>query len=279
LRGGFGIFFDSAGRLAATVLGGTISSAQFLSGVTFPLTVSQATLPAPSQPTAPYAAPLFESGLKQPRTYEWNASIEQSIGTNQTVTASYVGAAGRNLLRIERLLNPTPEFATIAAITNLATSDYESMQLQFKRRLSRGFQGLASYTWSHSIDEASRNNNGIVVQDSSNIFTSRGDSDFDARHRFVANAIYDLPFTGNRVVSGWSVAPIVSFQSGNPFNIIVNNTAVTGSGGLRPNLTGTPIITGNPLSPTGWFANPSVGARSAIAHPNPIGVVDYPELA
>jgi len=95
----------------------------------------------------------------------------------------------------------------------------------------------ASYTFSHSIDEVSRNNEGIVVQDSTNIFNSRGNFDFDARHRFVANAIYELPFKGNRLVSGWKLAPIVVVQSGNPFNIVLATANTTGAGNtIRPNL-------------------------------------------
>jgi len=216
----------------------------------------------------------------------WNLNIQQQVGRNTGLMIGYFGAKGTHL-EIDRNINQfgtlgvastrpfqsistsspiLPSTAThIVTLANSITerdsnsnSSYNALWVTANQHVTHGLQFNASYTWSHSIDEASRNNNGIVVQDSSDIFTSRGNSDFDARHRFVANAIYDLPFTGNRVVSGWSVAPVVSFQSGNPFNIIVNNTAVTGSGGLRPNLTGTPIITGDPLSPTGWFANPSV---------------------
>jgi hypothetical protein len=241
LRGGFGIFFDSAGRLAATVLGGTISSANFLSGVSFPLTLSQAALPPPSQPTPPYAAPMFELGLKQPRTYEWNASIEQSLGPNQTVTASYVAAAGRNLLRIERLLNPTPEFANITAITNLATSDYESMQVQFKRRLSHGFQGLASYTWSHSIDISSNDTSVNLSSVAFNPKIDRSSSDFDVRHSLSAAATYDLRrVTEHRVwsklLNDWSIDSIFRTHTATPINVLSGRRAPGVPNALRPDL-------------------------------------------
>jgi len=241
LRGGFGIFFDSAGRLAGAVLGGTTSSGNELHGVAFPLTTAQATPPTPSQLTPPYNAPVFESGLKQPRTYEWNASIEQSIGPNQTVQASYVGAAGRNLLRIERLLNPTPEFSVVNGVTNLATSDYESMQLQFKRRLSRGFQGLASYTWSHSIDISSNDTALNLPTVAFNPKVDRASSDFDVRHSLSAALTYDIrDLTENRfwkrLLTDWSIDSIFRTHTATPVNVISGRRTLSVVGALRPDL-------------------------------------------
>jgi len=60
--------------------------------------------------------------------------------------------------------------------------------------LAHGVQFNASYTYSHSIDNNSRNAEGIVSQNSNNIGGERGSSDFDVRHRFTINSIYDLPF-------------------------------------------------------------------------------------
>lgn len=120
LRGGFGVFYDTAGRLAGSVLGGTRSSETFLFGVPFPLSLAQATPPLPSKPVPPYSfVPAFEQGLKQPRTYQWNFAIEQSLGSNQSITASYVGAAGRSLLRIERLFQPNPAFNFVNGMESL----------------------------------------------------------------------------------------------------------------------------------------------------------------
>jgi hypothetical protein len=169
-------------------------------------------------------------------------------------------------------LNPTRPFTNVSATSSIlpgvnlgntlterlsgANSNYNALWVTANKRMSHGLQFNASYTWSHSIDEASRNNNGIVVQDNTNIFASRGPSDFDARQRFVVNAIYDLPFKGNRLVSGWSFAPIVSLQSGNPFNVVIASNAYTGvSNTIHPNANGAVVLTGSAL--TNWFANPT----------------------
>ncbi len=76
-------------------------------------------------------------------------------------------------------------------------------------------------------------------------------SDFDARHRFVISAIYELPFRGNRLVEGWQLAAIVQSQSGNPVNIVTTNSAVNGvAGTLRPDVNGPIKILG---SVDAWF--------------------------
>jgi len=228
LRGGLGIFYDTAGRLAESVLGGTSLSSTSLSNVTFPLTLAQATPPSPSAPTPPYSLiPVFELGLKQPRTYEWNITVEQSLGSNQTITASYVGAAGRDLLRLERLFQPTPEFVAVNGVTNLATSDYHSLQLQYKRRLSRGLQTLASYTWAHSIDISS--NDSFLNLPGSKLDPSkdRGSSDFDVRHLLAAGVTYDLSGPSEnkfaaKVLSHWSIDSVFRTRTAFPVNIITD---------------------------------------------------------
>ncbi len=134
-----------------------------------------------------------------------------------------------------------------------SNSNYNALWISANKRFSHSIQFNASYTWSHSIDDVSRNNNGIVVQDSTNIFGSRGNSDFDARHRFVMNAIYDLPFKGNRLVSGWEIAPIISAQSGNPFTVVVPSAAINGvRNTVTPIVVGPIAVTGNPLGQ--WIA-------------------------
>lgn len=242
VRGGFGIFYDTAGRLAGTVLGGTASSGSFLSNVAFPLTTAQATPPSPSQPTPPYSLiPAFDLALKGPRTYEWNAAIEQSLGTHQSLTTAYVGAAGRNLLRLERLLQPTPEFFAVNGFTNLATSDYEAMQLQFKRRLSHGLQGLASYSWSHSIDISSSDNAFNFPNTLINPKVDRASSDFDVRHSLSAALTYDVGRITNKPVlklllSAWSIDSIFRSRSALPVNVITGRRLLTVNAALRPDL-------------------------------------------
>src|SRR5207302_6194422 len=73
-------------------------------------------------------------------------------------------------------------------VRNGLTSDYDSSQVQFRRRLNRGLTALASYTWSHCIDYGSENYNFPF---------QRGNCDFDVRHNFSAAFSYDLPNVGD----------------------------------------------------------------------------------
>jgi hypothetical protein len=108
-----------------------------------------------------------------------------------------------------------------------------------------------SYTWSKSLDTNSLNSSGFAVQDSYDIANQYGLSDFDARHRFVLSAVYELPFTRHPLSRGWQVAAIVQSQSGNPVNIVTSNSSLNGvPNTVRPDVTGPIRIIG---SVDQWF--------------------------
>jgi hypothetical protein len=173
------------------------------------------------------------------------------------------GATNINL-PFQRLSPNSPFEANVPLASSIteresgSNSIYNALWVSATQKTAHGLQFNASYTYSHSIDDVSRNDAGIQVQNSNDIFLSRGSSDFDARHRFVANAIYDLPFKGNRLVSGWEIAPIFSWQTGNPFNLVAfNSSSFNGVGSTITLNASAPIQTsGNPLGQ--WISNPNV---------------------
>ena len=200
----------------------------------------------------------------------WNLNIQREIVRDLAVTAGYFGTKGTHL-RISRNINQpinggVRPFANLsasspirpgAALTNIiqiegsGNSSYNALWLTANKRLSRGLQFNASYTFSKSIDYNSLNSQGVVIQDSYNLRDSRGLSDFDARHRFVVSGLYELPFRQNRLVDGWQLSTIVQLQSGNPVNIVVNNAGFTGTNNtVRPDVTGPIEILG---TPNRWF--------------------------
>jgi Carboxypeptidase regulatory-like domain len=265
LRGGVGIFYDlGPGYAVAGYEGLPFSRSVLLQGEPFPVAPSKAMPPPPAEPQPPYnSLTVVNPDLKLPYTVQWNLAVERSVGSNQTISATYVAALGRRLMMGQTINNPNPDFAVIDAIKNSARSDYHSLQLQFQRRLSRRLQALASYTWSHSIDIVSDENQWM-----SGVY--KGDSDFDVRHLFSGAFTYDLPvFGANRFVRpllrGWSVDSIIRAQSALPVNVVV-----TGSGAvwepvmgrawevLRPNLIpGVPLYLKDPAAPGGKRINPA----------------------
>jgi hypothetical protein len=220
-----------------------------------------------------------DPGFRGARVQSWNVNVQREIGRNLGVMVGYFGSKG-DRLRISRNLNqlvggvrpfpalsassailPGSALGNITEITSQGFSHYNALWVTANQRLAKGLQFNASYTLSKSTDTNSLNSQGVVAtQDSTNIAGSEGPSDFDARHRFVMNAIYELPFKGN-VVGGWQIGIITQLQSGNPINVVTNINTFTGNNNtLRPDLVGNPNIVG---TPTQWFNNAVCDPRIA----------------
>jgi hypothetical protein len=219
--------------------------------------------------------PNFQSGRMQ----TWNVNVERQIGSSFGVMAGYFGSKG-DRLRIARNVNqpvngvrPYPTLSgtssilaggalgNITEIDSLGWSNYKGLWLTANERPMKGLQFNASYTLAKSTDTNSLSNGIIVVQDSNNIAGSEGPSDFDVRHRFVVNAIYELPFKGNRGVEGWQIGIITQAQTGGPVHIVTGINTFNGViNTLRPDLIGDPSIIG---SPGQWFNNTVCDPRIA----------------
>jgi Carboxypeptidase regulatory-like domain/TonB dependent receptor-like, beta-barrel len=227
LRGGFGVFYD----LATSEIGNNIGTGTYPFGVTvfspggtFPLDPASAVPPAISPAGLSSGILLaLDPNLKQPYTLEWNTSVDQALGSQQRFTASYIGAAGKRLLQTAFVASPTPSLEGADFVSNVGTSSYNALQLQFQRRMSSGLQVLASYTWAHSIDTGSAGStavasNGLIP---SAISANRASSDFDIRNGFSAGLTYDIPApkTGSfvsAVLGGWSTENFVVARSAPP---------------------------------------------------------------
>jgi len=251
VRGGFGVFYD----LGQGSLGGATTFFPYLATRSFALPafpLSPQNAAPPALTTNPPVGTMFvaDPHLKLPRTYQWNVALEQSIGRSQSVSLTYLGAIGRDLLRVTNLFNVNPSFQFVGLTTNSATSDYHALQIKFERRLSRGLQALASYSWSHSIDIASTdatvNLNTPIAIASPNI--DRGNSDFDIRHSFSAGVTYDLPSPGSQrlvraTLGGWSVDAFILARSAPPVDVVGATVVAAGIFlSPRPNVTpGAPL--------------------------------------
>jgi len=262
LRGGFGLFYDLGSSNSANgVIGFPYQQSKIVNNVQYPFDLATAT-PLPASLNPPYGTIYaFEANIKLPRVYQWNFTVEQSLGANQTVSASYVAAVGRRLLLRRPLLNLNPAFARGVFLTRSAgTSDYHAMQAQFQRRMSRGLQALASYTWGKSLDTGSTDVYSLSSALSLN--SNRGHSDFDIRHTFTAAVTYDLPApAAGRVLApalrAWSLDALFRARSAAPVEIdSVRRLGTYGNMRLRPDLApGAPLYLADASLPGGKRLN------------------------
>lgn len=204
MRTGFGVFFDTANEEAIYGFQGIgFLAYDILGGQSLPVPHNEVSF-TPST-VAPYTSAsvyAFPSHLQLPYTLEWNASLQQALGTAQTFTISYVGSNGRRLIQEQQLslsaLNPN--FGTVYYFPTGLSSNYQALQVQFQRSIRHGIQALASYTWSHSLDYGS-SNTALPLQ--------RGNSDFDVRNNLQGGLSWDLPnlrqTRGLQILDDWAV--------------------------------------------------------------------------
>ncbi len=280
LRGGFGVFYDlGSGQSLSGFNQFPFRSSRSVFLQPFPLTPAQSEPRPFSTPTLPLTTFVSSSDpdLKLPYTLQYNFGVEQSLGKDQAISISYVGAKGRQLLA-NRTLNPfragglgfaNTNFQQIFYTTNASSSDYDSMQVQFQSRLTRGFQALVNYTWSHAIDDGSDEFADQAV---------RGNASFDVRHNFSTALTYEIPtFTENRfaraILGGWSVGSTIYIQSGQPIDIIVANQTFADGRlvTIRPDyVAGQPfwieqagVPGGRRINPAAFVLPPRVGASNS----------------
>jgi hypothetical protein len=249
--------------------------------------------------------PIFfsvDKNLRTPYMQQWHLGIQREMPGNSVISVTYAGSKGTKLYtffngnQAEPTADPSlptaprrpvqspgcqldgtncsPVFDTgIDSFRSTGASNYNSLQLRYEKRFSHGLQFEGSYTYAHSLDIASNANLG-PTQNNSDFRDFRipqqeyGNSDFDVRHRFVFNSIYELPFghgkrfmgnaggVANQIVGGWQVLNILSVSSGNWYTVLDSNgnfaNADGGAGGVsqRPDRVGDPNragpVPGNP---------------------------------
>jgi hypothetical protein len=116
-----------------------------------------------------------------------------------------------------------PNLAGYMAVEPFAHSSYNSLQTSLTRQFSGSLAGNAAYTWSRCLTDASAmegNEQGeYAINDPYNPSLDRGPCSFNSSQVFSLNAIYGLPFHGNRALNGWQISPIFSISKGLPINV------------------------------------------------------------
>jgi Carboxypeptidase regulatory-like domain/TonB dependent receptor-like, beta-barrel/TonB-dependent Receptor Plug Domain len=238
LRAGWGMFYD----LPSDTVGGLAgqfpnAASEFSAPAVLPLADANPYIPALSlQPPYPQTTQGFAPNLSLPRSYQWNVAVEKSFEGNQTVSVTYVGQAGRDLLRQEGMNRLNANFPTggVFLLTeNNAHSNYNALQVQYRRPVSGGLQALLNYTLSHSLDNASNDSVEAVSNAVISAAKDYASSDFDVRNTFSGALTYFTPALNNRVsgrlLRDWSFATVIVARSGFPFNVSVATETIAGA--------------------------------------------------
>lgn len=215
---------------------------------------------------------VAQSDYQQPYVQQWNFTTEYELTRDLAVSVGYLGVKGTKLTRFRdvnlfapvavsdrvflngqpltvlRYPGPTPTattqlrpntaFSRIEQIEAAGSSIYHGLVMQATKRFSRNFQALASYTWSHGIDD---NPDATAVvpggSDDAKLNYSplipgldRASGETDIRHRFVLSGVWDLNYFGSlpalpkAILEGWQISGILNAQGGQPYTAHVTGT-------------------------------------------------------
>ena len=249
IRGGYGIFYSYPPM--AVRIGTPSFSIPFFNQTT---ATNSLTSPAPTATilTTPavsaFAGQPYSTDYDAGRTQEWSIGVQQQLGSTRVVEAVYLGSHGDSLYS-QRLPNQAPPgpgtvnsrkpYPLLAANMiwsgPIGWSNYNAMQLRFEQRLSRGLAFVAHYTLASAKDTASNllSNaaNPSIPQNSRNLDGEYSRSSFDARHRFVVNGVYRLPFSasGGARLAGRRVGHLVGAHAAEQHAVLAHRSRPTGA--------------------------------------------------
>jgi hypothetical protein len=161
----------------------------------------------------------FANDLRIPYSWQWNVTAEGRGPGGGIVSLGWAGSTGRNLLRREGYPLPGTSVPALVLATSHGGSSYHAFQAHFRRDVAFGLGGIASYTWSHSIDNGSWDSGAYQVG-GGGARQDRGPSNFDVRYSFSAGFNYDLPSSLPRIARGWSLYGIVRVRTGFPIDVL-----------------------------------------------------------
>jgi hypothetical protein len=208
----------------------------------------------------------------------WNLTVQKSVSNNTTLSVQYVGSRTVHADSSTAVNLPTPGAGAVQArrpflnLNSFTTirwdgwASFNGLTIEANRRISHGLSFDASYTLSHSIDDASdagsTNAELNLPQNiyADNLSLEKADSSFDHRNRFVGNVLYDLPFAKgtsgwlHAIAAGWRASGILIAQSGAPFTVNLGTSTDVANIGL---------VNGNNLERPNVMANPNAGPKTA----------------
>jgi hypothetical protein len=288
LRGGGGMFYDRPqGNVVFDLLTNPPTTLQptFFFGQMQTLNTGQVLL-------APPALVAYDRAGKNPTSYAFNLGVQHKLPFDSVLDVSYVGTLGSHLLQRRNInapaygaalqagnqdptmaanstgasalpvdfLRPYQGFGNISYIEPASSSNYHSLQTSLNRRFTRGLLLGITHTWSKALgtqaaDLPGINSFGAPRIDTNNRQANYGPQDFDRRHNFNVNWVYELPkATTNRMLgvglNDWQISGIYRYQTGAPYNVLYTIPGLSGYGvtGTQQNEVARIVVTGDPGS-------------------------------
>jgi hypothetical protein len=294
---------------------------------------SNVPIPAPNTFLSPSTPFVMDTRARPSNAQNWNLSVQHELLKNSVLEIRYVGTKGTHLPRnidanpavygpgataqnADRrriYANCAPnngpcQYATIAELTYGQNSTYHSGQISFSHQYGSGLAFNVSYWLSKTLDYLSSMNlqgasakplsgENDLAQNPFDLKAEHGPSIFDARHRFVASATWEIPFARHTqgvkkvFLDGWQLNGIATANSATPFTVYDSNNVslqasappISGFFASRPNLVGnpsqgphtvtqwldrTPFQRLNPQTQAGQFGNESRNASRGPASAN-----------
>jgi outer membrane receptor protein involved in Fe transport len=234
------------------------SNQAFLNGFTAGQTLAQ--IQAADPFFAPPGVTASDKSIRQPRYEEWNLEVQHNVGVNTVLSLNYVGNHGIFEAVQNNGVNgfadaanfpggftglpsaaPDQRFGIVNQIQSIAVSNYNGLVTSVKHQFNRGFAFQVNYTWSHTLDEVSNggllpfnfntNTSPLNPFNPFNIRQNYGNADYDVRHYFSANYVWDnslrhlFKWGPNALFGGWTISGTLFSRSGLPFTVIDSGTA------------------------------------------------------
>ncbi len=186
----------------------------------------------------------YELPWKTAADQQWSFSIQQALGAQSSLEVNYIGSAsshlytsaegnpatyfpGQSTLANTQQRRRYPQFGALNVNKNAISSNYNSLQVSFNRRYSRGVSVLSSYTWSKALGVVAAEGEGSSgPRNPDNYRLQYGPHGFDIRHNLVTSFLWQLPFGQNassrlvrHAIGGWQLNGIAKIRSGLPFTV------------------------------------------------------------
>jgi hypothetical protein len=300
LHGGFGIFFgglestgyypnlgenfpfefDSNFSAGSCTAGGSCVNNAFTLENGFTNAIAAGLLNSISKPSLRGS----EANVRTPYSEQYNLTAEYGISRTMTTSVGYVGSVSRHLIAFPNPngqtalapsnfsgyvdaagddinpLQPYPHFGGVSFTAYDGVSNYNSIQAKVEKRTSGGLSFLATYTYSHSLDDAptplgSTGDFGYRSLNILGIGRDYGSSPFDVRHRFTFNGNYEIPIGRGRrfmhdlklldyAIGGYSTSLTFRAQTGEPFTVGTNSLSSPSGSGVYAIRIGNPFAAG-----------------------------------